>query len=272
MKIGLCQLSVGENKQENLSLAATKIKEASEMGSDIVCLPEIFNSPYENSNFEKNAEVEGGLTYKFLSKQAKDNNIYLVGGSIPERDGDQIYNTSYVFDRNGEKLAKHRKVHLFDIFIPGEMEFMESKTLTAGNKITTFETEFGKMAVAICFDIRFSEYFSLIGKTGAKVIFVPAAFNMTTGPAHWDLAFKSRALDNQLFIAGCSPARNEKASYVAYGHSLIVNPWAKIIGKLDEKQGTLVKDIKLEQIEEYRNKLPIVKNARNDLYKTELKR
>src|SRR6056297_768782 len=117
MKIGLCQLNVSEDKKRNLEVAKEKIKEVSEKGSDIVCLPEIFNSPYENSNFEKNAEIEGGLTYKFLSKQAKDNNIYLVGGSIPERDGDQIYNTSYVFDRNGEKLAKHRKVHLFDIFI-----------------------------------------------------------------------------------------------------------------------------------------------------------
>jgi len=266
MKIGLCQLNVSEDKKRNLEVAKEKIKEVSEKGSDIVCLPEIFNSPYENSNFEKNAEIEGGLTYKFLSKQAKDNNIYLVGGSIPERDGDHIYNTSYVFDRNGEKLAKHRKVHLFDIFIPGEMEFMESKTLSAGKDITTFETEFGKMAVAICFDIRFSEYFSLIGETGAKVIFVPAAFNMTTGPAHWDLAFKSRALDNQLFIAGCSPARNTNASYVAYGHSLIVNPWAEVVGQLDEKEGTLVKDINLDLIEEYRNKLPIMNNKRHDLY------
>ncbi|MFP4457451.1 MAG: carbon-nitrogen hydrolase family protein [Halanaerobiales bacterium] len=268
MKIGLCQLKVSENKSINLFNAKKQMNIAKNLGAEIICLPEIFNSPYENSNFLKHAEPQGGQTYKFLSIQAKELDVYLVGGSIPEKEDGKIYNTSYVFNRNGELIAKHRKVHLFDIFIPGEIEFMESKTLSAGNSVTTFDTEYGKMGLAICFDIRFSEYINLIGQSGAKVIFIPAAFNMKTGPAHWDLAFKSRALDNQLFIAGCSPARDEKASYVAYGHSLIVNPWGEIINQLDENQGVLVGEVDLNLIDEYRQKLPIVKNKRSDLYKT----
>lgn len=270
MKIGLCQLAVSDNKSKNLANAKKLMKRAKKLGSDIICLPEIFNSPYENSNFLIHAEKQGGQTYQFLANQAKELDVYLVGGSIPERDNDKIYNTSYVFNRNGELIAKHRKVHLFDIFIPGEIEFMESNTLSPGYNVTTFETEFGKMGLAICFDIRFSEYINLIGKDGAKIIFIPAAFNMKTGPDHWNLAFKSRALDNQLFIAGCSPARDENASYVAYGHSLIVNPWGKIMDQLDEKQDVLISELDLDLIEEYRQKLPIVNNKRVDLYKTTL--
>jgi predicted amidohydrolase len=188
---------------------------------------------------------------------------------VPELEDGKIYNTSYIFSPQGEELARHRKVHLFDIDVPGGQRFMESDTLTAGDSFTVLDTPLGKLGVAICFDVRFSEFFRAMGDLGAQVILVPAAFNMTTGPIHWDLAFRSRALDNQCFIAGCSPARDTTASYVAYGHSLVVNPWGEILGQLDENEGVLVTDIDLADLDTYRARLPILAGRRTDLYATE---
>ena len=108
-----------------------------------------------------------------------------------------------------------------------------------------------------------------MGDRGAQLILVPAAFNMTTGPVHWDLAFRMRALDQQCFVAGCSPARDENASYVAYGHSLVCNPWGEILTQLDEKPGVQVVDIDLGDLAKYRGQIPILAGRRGDLYRTE---
>ncbi len=128
-----------------------------------------------------------------------------------------------VFDNKGVLIAKHRKVHLFDIDVKGGVTFKESDTLTAGNKITLFNTPWGKLGVMICYDIRFPELSRIMAVKGAKIIFTPAAFNMTTGPAHWDTLFKSRALDNQVYMVGVAPARDENSNYISYGNSLIAS-------------------------------------------------
>lgn len=116
-------------------------------------------------------------------------------------DGDAIYNTCYVFDQQGTQQAKHRKVHLFDIDVAGGQRFFESDTLSPGRQYTLVDTPFGKVGVAICFDVRFAELFRILALEGARLVVVPAAFNMTTGPAHWELLFRARALDNQCFVA-----------------------------------------------------------------------
>ena len=200
---------------------------------------------------------------------ARELGLYLAGGSVPELEGDKVYNTCYLFSPQGEELARHRKVHLFDIDVPGGQRFKESDTLAAGNQITVVDTPLGTLGLAICFDIRFAELFRVMGDRGAQLILVPADFNMTTGPVHWDLAFRMRALDQQCFVAGCSPARDEKASYVAYGHSLVCNPWGEILTQLDEKPGVQVVDIDLGDLAKYRSQIPILSGRRGDLYRTE---
>mmetsp|Transcript_12252 Transcript_12252/g.10555 ORF Transcript_12252/g.10555 Transcript_12252/m.10555 type:complete len:133 (+) Transcript_12252:159-557(+) len=131
-----------------------------------------------------------------LQETAKKNNIYLVGGTIPEKEGDFIYNTSLVFDRTGQVIGKHRKVHLFDIDIPGKITFKESEYLKPGNQITIVDTEYGKIGIAICYDMRFPELALLMSKKGAKMLVYSGCFNQTTGPLHWELILRSRALDN----------------------------------------------------------------------------
>lgn len=269
IKLGLCQMKVTGDKGENLRRAEDCLRQAARQGANLAVLPEMFNCPYENAAFPVYAEAAGGETWQFLARMAQELGLYLVGGSMPELAEGKIYNTSYIFSPEGQELARHRKVHLFDIDVPGGQRFMESDTLTAGDQITVIDTPLGKLGVAICFDIRFAELFRVMGDKGAQLILVPAAFNMTTGPIHWSLAFRMRALDQQCFVAGCSPARDETSSYVAYGHSLAVNPWGEILTEFDEKEGVRVVEIHLEDLDKYRAQIPILAGRRTDLYRTE---
>ena len=206
MKIAVVQMGVREDKFENMSRAAGFVAQAAAKGADIVVLPEMFNCPYQTRNFPVYAEKSGGECWQILADAARDSHVYLVGGSIPERDDEgRVYNTSFVFDRAGDQIARCRKTHMFDIDVPGGQRFKESETLTPGSEITTFDTEFGTMGLLICYDIRFPEMMRVMANRGAKVVFVPAAFNMTTGPAHWELLFRCRAADYQLFTVGAAP-------------------------------------------------------------------
>lgn len=274
MKIGLCQMMVlKSSKSDNVKKAKQIIGEAVNKGADIVALPEMFNCPYNIKHFREYAE-EGncqGETLSMLSSTAKEMGIYLIGGSIPEIDEKgNIYNTSFVFNEKGELIGKHRKMHLFDVDIKDKITFKESAVLTPGNKVTVIDTKWGKIGIAICYDIRFPELMRLMALQGAKIIFVPASFNTITGPSHWELLFRSAAVENQLYTVGISTARNLNYSYVSYGNSLIVDPWGNILNILDEKEGILVSEINVDYIYEVRESLPVFKHRREDLYKITL--
>ncbi len=265
--VAVCQMTVREDKEENLKNAENLIRSAVEERSpELVVLPEMFNCPYENKHFPLFAETYGEKTTDFLSRLAKELNIYIIGGSIPERENEQIYNTSYVFDPQGQLIARHRKMHLFDIDIPQGITFKESDTLGAGREVTVFETEFCTMGLAICYDIRFPELMRLMALRGAQVIIVPAAFNMTTGPAHWQGLLQVRALDNQVFFVGASPARNEEASYHAYGNSAILSPWGETIAQAGCSEEIIYGEIDLDYVETIRNQMPLLKHRRTDCY------
>jgi omega-amidase len=268
LKIGLIQMHVEESKEKNISKAEEMIKKAAASGANIVVLPEMFNCPYDNSYFRSYGEEEGGYTFGRISNIAEEENVYLIGGSVPELDTEgKVYNTSYIFDNKGNRIGKHRKMHLFDIDIEGGQYFKESDVLSRGNEVTVFETPYGKMGAAICFDIRFPELFRLMAQEGAKVIFVPGAFNMTTGPAHWELTFRTRALDNQAYTVGVAPARSLESSYTSYGNSLIANPWGSIVGRLGHEEGILVEDIDLNMVDKIRRELPLLNSLRSDIYR-----
>ena len=272
-KIGVCQMMVINNKDSNISKARAMIREAAAGGCRLVVLPEMFNCPYNSSLFPKYAEsYPGGSTLKMLSETAAEEGVYLVGGSIPEREENHIYNSSFIFGPRGELLAKHRKIHLFDVALPDSLSFQESRTLGAGNSITVVKTEICTFGVAICYDIRFPELIRLMALMGAEIIVLPAAFNMNTGPTHWELLLRSRAVDNQVFMIGAASARNTEASYVSYGNSVIVDPWGLILARADEKEVILYGDIDLHQIDKVREALPLLKHRRTDIYQLETPR
>lgn len=264
--IALCQMKVSEDKKENLVKAEAMIREAVEKGAQVVALPEMFNCPYSNKYFREYAEDESGETVKRLSSIAKELGIYLIGGSIPEIEEDKVYNTCFSFDKQGGIIGRHRKAHLFDINVKGGISFKESDTLTPGNEITLIDTDFGKIGVAICYDVRFPEMFRSMALSGAKLIVLPAAFNMTTGPAHWDLTMRARALDNQVYFAAVSPARDVEGPYQAYGHSCLVSPWGEFCGKTDSLESIVFGRIDTDHIDSIREQLPLLKHRRPELY------
>lgn len=266
MRITTVQSTVKDTKEHTLAYISELFEREELKNTDLVTLPEMFQCPYENAKFPLYAEEEGGLTWQVCSDLARKNHIYLSAGTIPELADGRIYNTAYVFDREGRQIAKYRKMHLFDIDVKGGQYFKESDTLSAGNEVVVFDTEFGKVGICICYDFRFPELARLMADEGAKAILCPAAFNMTTGPMHWELMFRQRAVDNQLFTIGTSPARDPGASYQAWGHSMIADPWGKVLMQMDEKEGIAVKEIDLRAVDEVREQLPFLKHRRRDVY------
>ena len=264
MKLAQIQMHVTADKAENLRHAAALLAQA--RGADMAVLPEMFCCPYDNACFRPYGEAEGGPAYRALSALARERDIWLVGGTLPELAEDRVYNTCYVFSPDGQLAAKHRKMHLFDIDVAGGQRFMESETLTAGNSVTVFDTPWGKMGLCICFDLRFQELARLMTLAGAQVLLVPAAFNSTTGPAHWELLFRQRAVDNQLFTVGTSPARDEAASYAAWGHSIVCDPWGTVLHQCGTGEELAVTELELSRVSAIRRQLPILSARRTDIY------
>ncbi|SJZ38926.1 carbon-nitrogen hydrolase family protein [Selenihalanaerobacter shriftii] len=274
LKLAVCQNKVIADKDKNLLKMKKMIAKAVKQGVELIILPEMFNCPYDNHYFPiYSEEIPGGKTYEFLSKQAKEHNIYLIGGSIPEtvvEDKDEkLYNTSLIFGPDGKLLDKHRKIHLFDVDLSDGVTFLESNTLSYGEKVTVVETELINIGVAICYDLRFPELMRLMVDKGAEMIIIPGAFNTVTGPAHWETLLKARAVDNQVFVVGASPARNLEADYHAYGHSMIIDPWAEKLHEAGSKEDVIIQEIDLTKLEKIREELPLLKHRRSDLYKLE---
>ena len=265
-KLALCQLKGSYDKEESRQTVRRYVTEAASNGADVIALPEMWDCPYSNDYFREYAETADGETVKFMSDLAAELGVYLIGGSISEIDDDKVYNTAFCFDREGRMIGRHRKTHLFDIDVEGGIRFMESDTLTAGDSATVIDTEFGKIGVAICYDVRFPELFRRMTLDGARMVILPAAFNMTTGPAHWDITMRARALDNQIFFAANSPARDEEGIYVAYGNSCIVSPWGDFIAHADEKECIIYADIDFDYEDSIRDQLPLLKHRRPELY------
>lgn len=268
IKIAALQTMVFKDKRENLDRLERLLEDPGLAGVDLVTLGEMFNCPYQTPNFPIYAEEAGGESWQRCSALAKKHGIYLSAGSMPERDREgHIYNTAYVFDRQGRQIARHRKMHLFDIAVSGGQCFRESDTLTAGNDVAVFDTEFGKMGLCVCYDFRFPELPRLMAQRGARAILVPAAFNMTTGPAHWEIMFRQRAVEDQVFAVGTAPARDASSGYTSWGHSIAVGPWGNILYQMDEKPGIALAELDLDEVERVRAELPLLAHRRLDIYK-----
>lgn len=304
-KVALLQFKVSASKEKNHATATKYLSEAASKGAKLAVLPEIWNGPYATAAFGETAEELPSIgfeydaeTYgsdmqstcpsaKILFEQAMEHGMFIVGGSVSEvvvaDDGQKkIYNTCLVVNPQGKLVGKHRKVHLFDIDVPGKITFKESDTLSPGECITSFDAgeTFGNIGVGICYDIRFPEYsLTLSRKWNCNILIFPGAFNLTTGPAHWELLQRSRAVDNQCYVLTASPARTteEEAKleaegelrfphYTAYGHSTAVDPWGDVIATCDEKEHVLVVDLQIPRVHEIRQNIPIRMQKRDDLY------
>eukprot|EP01001_Neometanema_parovale_P009021 NODE_5271_length_963_cov_29.020238_g5056_i0.p1 GENE.NODE_5271_length_963_cov_29.020238_g5056_i0~~NODE_5271_length_963_cov_29.020238_g5056_i0.p1 ORF type:complete len:285 (-),score=52.02 NODE_5271_length_963_cov_29.020238_g5056_i0:54-908(-) len=272
LRVALLQLKVGVDKVANIQNAVTHIADAAKKGAEFIVLPECFQTPYGTKYFPEYAEeIPTGETCQAMQKAAKEHGVTVLAGSIPECEGTKVFNTSVAFGKDGSFLSKFRKMHLFKLNTE-KVKFDESETLTAGSKTATFAVPVGAAAhtvgMGICFDIRFPELAALYQQSGTSILAYPGAFNMVTGPVHWELAARARAVDAQQFVVLCSPARDEQSvsGYVAYGHSMVVDPWGTVIAEAGEGEETVMCEIDLTKVAEVRGQLPTMAGKRHDLY------
>lgn len=268
VKLALCQMKVSfKSKSRNINKAIQMIGEASFKGADLAILPEMFNCPSKDySDFAES--LDDSETLEAISKAAKKYNIYVLAGSIPERteDSEKIYNTSVLFDDNGKVIAVHRKIHLYDNNLSWPFSYKESDFLSPGNQITVVDTKFAKIGIGICYDISFIEVSRIMALKGAKILIFPGNFNLVNGSTHWDLLFRSRASDNQVFTVGVGSTLNG-----TYGHSLVVNPYGEIVAQADYEEEVLIHEIDLDDIDKARDDFPILEHRREDIYDVILK-
>jgi predicted amidohydrolase len=269
-KLAACQMMVAGNMEENTGKALRLLEEAARGKADVAVLPEMFNCPYGSGRFREYArKASESETLNAISTKAREFGMYVIAGSIPEEDDGRFYNTCFVYDRSGKLIGRHRKLHLYDVDLKGKIRFMESETLSPGNDITVVDTEFCRIGIGICYDIRFPEQARLMALRDAEVLVYPGVFNTVTGEAHWELLTRMRAVDNQTYVAAVSAARDNSSSYKSYGNSMVAGPWGNVLCRAGEDEEVVYADIDPSEIVRVRNELPLLKHRRKDIYRLE---
>src|SRR5919109_3315687 len=228
------QMLASDDKAANLEEAKRWIREAVSRGARMVALPEVFNWRGDKDRERQSAEMIPGPSSETLSHLARDLGIYLLGGSLLEGipGSDKAYNTSLLFDPAGKLTASYRKIHLFDVDLANGVSARESDTRAFGDTPVVAKTEFCTMGLSVCYDLRFPELYRTLAHRGAEVVFVPSAFTAYTGKAHWETLLRARAIENQVYVIAPNQFGKSPKSFATYGHSMIVDPWGKIIAEL----------------------------------------
>lgn len=265
--IAVIQMTSVSDVNTNLIEAEKLIENAIAKKSNCVVLPENFAliSP-DASDIIKNRESFGsGPIQDFLSRTAKKYKIWIIGGTIPLTDTanqNKAYSACLVYNDQGEVIARYNKIHLFDVLIRGCEEHHESYTISPGHEIIVVNTPFGKLGLAICYDVRFPELFRAMQVAGAEIIILPAAFTVPTGSAHWDALIRARAIENQVYIFAAAQCGTHNPYRNTYGHSMIVDPWGKIIAELGAEPGIANAEIDLNYLYELRNDFPVLRHRK----------
>ena len=264
-KIAVCQNKPSRDKAKSIEKISLMIEEAVSNKAELILLPEIFYYPYELGKMPKIEETNHESLNK-LKEIAKEKKIHLCTGSMVERVGNKRFNKSFLISPEGKTLLEYSKCHLFDVSFKN-LRTRESNVFACGENIKIAETELGKVGIIICYDIRFPEMARKLALMGAEIILVPAAFNTVTGPLHWEIIFRARAIENQVYLAAASPARDHESSYQAYGHSMIIDPMGKLLSEADINEEILYADCTNENLQDTRRKIPLLKHRRPELYK-----
>nr|WP_321457383.1 carbon-nitrogen hydrolase family protein [uncultured Cohaesibacter sp.] len=268
MKIAVCQVNSKADKAENTKTALRLLDEAAKDGAEVAVLPECLDYMGVDEGVYENSEEEGGPLWSALSAKAKELGIWVLGGTFRVRSNDEkrVGNTLVVFNPEGDVTATYRKLHMFDIQIPGEVDFVESRTVKPGEEIVTTEIAGVKSGLSICYDLRFPELFRLQALAGAKILFLPAAFTAFTGNAHWELLLRARAIENGCFVVACGQCGEYLPGHGNYGNSMIIDPWGKILARAGEEVGVTTAEIDIAQFDSNRQIMPSINNRRTDIY------
>lgn len=258
------QMISNSNWQENLVTASKLVKEAASQNAQLAVLPEFFIRIAETKSTDFNNIIEelgNGFIQQELSNIAKENNIYLVAGTIPIKSSDKnkCYNTSIVYDPNGNMICHYHKIHLFK-FDNQDLKFDENDTFQHGDQVVTFSVNGFKLGLSICYDLRFPELFRNMGNIDA--IILPAAFVHYTGVYHWEVLLRARAIENQCYVIASDQGGKHDNGRHTFGHSMIIDPWGTIQNFVKEGEGILVHELKRTEIIRVRNQLPALNNRK----------
>jgi predicted amidohydrolase len=274
MRISVIQMSPGADKAENIAQARALIEGVvvSEV-PDLIALPEIWTC-LGGDRAMKFAAAEvlpepgeaGGEAYEFLRRMAITNKVHVHGGSIGELLGDKLFNTSLVFDPEGQELARYRKIHLFDIVTPDGQGYQESATYGAGEQIVNCDIRGTNVGLAICYDLRFGELFLALRRRHVDLIILPAAFTMQTGKDHWEILLRARAIETQTWFAApaCTGAYREGngETRYTYGHSMIVDPWGHVVAMASDGVGWATATVDKTYLARVRANMPVLEHRR----------
>ena len=268
MKVSLVQMNSINDKAANIAAARALIEKAvAEEAPDWVLLPEQFDwAGGVRGDKHANAEVlPGGPAYAMAQDLARKHKIFIHAGSIMERiDGDErIHNTSVVFNRQGEEIARYRKIHLFDVTTPDGASYRESATVKAGDAVVTYDCEGVTIGCSICYDLRFPDLFRALAEKGAQVIALPAAFTLQTGKDHWEVLLRARAIETQTYLCasaqtGSFTVGNEQRA--TYGHSLVADPWGHVVAKASDGIGLVSTRIDPAVVAKVRRMIPVAEH------------
>ena len=267
MRVAVCQMNAGGGDvQENVATAVRLLEEAGAAGADLAALPELWaahGSPVRMR--ESAAPIPGPLT-DAVAEIARARSMWIVGGSVAEAADDHVFNTSCLFDRDGEIVARYRKIHLFDVDLPGQPPLRESVVFTAGEELVTHDTELGRLGLSICYDVRFPELYRGLMTLGAEVVCVPSAFTEVTGRAHWEVLLRARAIEEQCFILAAAqwgPWGRPEEGRRTYGNSIVVDPWGEVLVRAPEEgDGVWLAELDLASLQRVRQTLPALQHRR----------
>lgn len=266
-RVAAIQMASGPNVNANLLEAQRLIDQAVNAGAGLIVLPENFaQMGNKESDKLKIQEQPGeGPLQSFLSDQAKQHGIWLVGGAIPiaTDDPEKVFASSLLFNDQGEQVARYDKVHLFDVHISESNEnYNESEIIKSGHDVMVVETPFGKLGMAVCYDLRFPGFFRRMLDEGVDIISLPSAFTALTGKAHWDILVRARAIENLAFVIAAAQGGFHVNGRETYGDSMIVDPWGTVLDRKLRGSGVAVADIDLERQREMRANFPVLEHRK----------
>ena len=258
------QMTSTSDKTANLKKAERMIRLAAARGARLVALPETFNWRGKRNEEAAAAENLSGDTLATMARIARELDIYLLAGSITEHVPQETrrYNTSVLFAPDGAQLAIYRKIHLFDIDLPGRVTVKESEAKMPGSEVVTAATEVGTVGLSVCYDVRFPELYRRLVYAGADIITIPSAFTFPTGEAHWEVLIRARAIENQCYVLAPAQFGTNVHGFADYGNSMIVDPWGRVLARAADQEGVLVAPIDMEYLERVRRELPSLTHRR----------
>jgi predicted amidohydrolase len=262
VRAAVVQLTSLPDLARNLARAEHWIARAAADGAELVALPENFAYMRDEApGPHPAAQPLDGPVGRFLAEQARRHRIVLAGGTLPEAiPGDaRVHNTSLVFERDGSVAAVYRKIHLFDVELPGAVH-EESRGVAAGKEIVVAETSVGRLGLSICYDVRFPELYRALSGAGARILLVPSAFTVPTGRDHWEVLLRARAIENQCFVLAAAQVGQHTKQRQTYGRSLVVDPWGTLLAQVPDGEGCAVADLDFEAQERVRARLPALRH------------